>query len=81
MKDEEARRDAEWDRQRSAQARAGQLLEREKERREKDLRKQLADENRRLGEEQNRHKEYMDNEVYTNPPTAAYFMQWNTTTR
>ena len=57
------------------------LLEREQERREKDLKKQLDEENRRLSKEQNAHKEYLDNEVYTNPPTAGYFMQFNTTTR
>jgi len=57
------------------------LLEREKERREKELKKQLDDENRRLANEQKAHQDYMDNEVYTNPPTAGYFMQWNTTTR
>lgn len=78
---EENRRDQEWDNLRSGHARAGELLEREKERREEDIRKQLADENRRLGMEQNQHKEYLDKHVYTNPPTAAYFMQFNTTTR
>ncbi|CAD5112305.1 unnamed protein product [Dimorphilus gyrociliatus] len=79
--DEERRRDQEWDNLRSGQARAGELLEREKGRREEDIRKQVSDENRRLGMEQNAHKEYLDKHVYTNPPTAAYFMQFNTTTR
>jgi hypothetical protein len=57
------------------------LLEREKERREEELRKQLTDENRRLANEQKAHLSYLDKEVYTNEPTAAYFMQFNTTTR
>lgn len=81
LADEAQRRDNEWERQMSANARAGLLLEREKERRERDLKKQLADENRRLSQEQKAHKEFLDNEVYTNPPTGAYFMQFNTTTR
>ena len=81
MKDEAKRLDEEHDRMRSAHARAGMLLEREKERREKDLQKQLTDENRRLASEQKAHQGYMDKEVYTNKPTAGYFMQWNTTTR
>lgn len=81
LDDEQRRRDEEWDRQRQAHARAGILLEREKERREKDLRKQLADENHRLSNEQNGFQEFLDKDVYTNRPTAAYFMQWNTTTR
>ena len=64
-----------------AQARAAALLEREHERRNKDLAKQLADENKRLGAEQNSHQNFLNQEVYTNQPTAGYFMQWNTTTR
>ena len=43
--------------------------------------KQQATDNRRLAQEQNSHKEFLDKEVYTNPPTAAYFMQFNTTSR
>lgn len=66
---------------RNGHARAGALLEREKDRREKDLAKQLADENLRLGNEQRSGQEYLTKEVYTNRPTAGYFMQWNTTTR
>ena len=81
LKDEERRLNEEHDHMRSAHARAGMLLEREKQRRERELQKQVADENRRLSNEQNAHKEYLEKEVYTNRPTAAYFMQWNTTTR
>lgn len=78
---EEALRDAEYERQSAANARAGMLLEREKDRRERDLKNQLAGENKRLSNEQNSHKDYMNQEVYTNEPSAAYFMQFNTTTR
>lgn len=81
LSDEEKRRDDEHERMQNAHARAGMLLEREKDRREKDLHKQLADENLRLANEQNAHKDHMDKDVYTNSPTSAYFMQWNTTTR
>lgn len=81
LEEEERRKNEEWDRVRNAHARAGELLEREKDRRVKDLNKQLATENNRLGNEQNAHQGYLDKEVYTNRPTAAYFMQWNTTTR
>ena len=81
LDEEQRRRDDEFDRQRQAQARAGMLLEREKDRREKELKKQLDDENKRLANEQKMHQDFLDKEVYTNPPTAAYFMQWNTTTR
>ena len=45
------------------------------------LNAQMAGENRRLDAEQKAHQEYLNKDVYTNKPTAAYFMQWNTTTR
>ena len=81
LKDEERRRDAEWEKQSNSHARAGMLLEREKQRRERAIREQLANENQRMGNEQGAQKEYLDSEVYTNRPTAAYFMQFNTSTR
>lgn len=74
-------RNLEHDRQRLANARAAMLLEREAERKREDLNRRMADENRRLAQEQRSHKDFLDREVYTNPPTAAYFMQFNTSTR
>lgn len=81
LKDEEKRREDEWERQSSAHARAGLLLDREKARREKELQAQITEENRRLANEQKSNQDFLTKEVYTNEPTAAYFMQWNTTTR
>jgi len=78
---EEGLRDKEWERQSSAHARAGMLLERERERRERELKQQLAGENKRLSNEQQSHSEYMNKEVYTNEPQGSYFMQFNTSTR
>lgn len=78
---EQKLRDLEHDRQRLANARAAMLLEREMERKREELNRRLADENRRLAQEQTSHKDFLDKEVYTNPPTAAYFMQFNTSTR
>lgn len=80
-KQEAKRLEDEHDRIRSAQARAAMLLEQEHERRQKDIEKQLYDENQRLAREQKAHQDFLNNDVYTNKPTAAYFMQWNTTTR
>lgn len=80
-KEEESRLDEEHQRIAKAHARAGMLMEREKERREEAIRKQLASENRVLSSQQKAHVEYLDKEVYTNRPTAGYFMQFNTTTR
>lgn len=81
LKQEADLREKEWDRQRVAMARAGELVERQQERTRKELAKQQALDNLRLGQEQKSHKDFLYNEVYTNPPTAAYFMQFNTTSR
>jgi hypothetical protein len=81
LREEERRREEEFDRQRISHAHAAELIEREQERRRRALDQQLADENRRLCEEQKKHQEYLNKNVYTNAPTAAYFMQWNTSTR
>lgn len=78
---EEKLRQAEWERQQNANARAGLLLEREMERKRRELERHQAEENRRLAKEQKGHLEFLDKEVYTNPPTASYFMQFNTSTR
>ena len=81
LQQEEDLRQAEWERQQNANARAGLLLEREMERKKRDLDRAQAEENRRLAKEQKSHQNFLDNEVYTNPPTASYFMQFNTSTR
>lgn len=81
LQQEKKLRDEEFDRQRVAHARAAMLLEREQERKREELNRRLADENRRLAQEQKAHKDFLDKEVYTNPPNASYFMQFNTSTR
>ncbi|KAL3853419.1 hypothetical protein ACJMK2_017001 [Sinanodonta woodiana] len=81
LRQEEELKNKEWDRQRVANARAGMLLEREMARKKAELNRQQIDENRRLAQEQRAHQQFLDKEVYTNPPTAAYFMQFNTSTR
>ena len=79
--EESKRQDAEHEKMQNAHARAGMLMEREKGRREGAIRKQMADDNKCLSSQQKAQIEYLDKEVYTNRPTAGYFMQWNTTTR
>ncbi|XP_071960398.1 RIB43A-like with coiled-coils protein 2 [Antedon mediterranea] len=81
IKEEEEERNKEWDQQRLTDARAGILMDREQDRLRKALEKDQADENRRLSAEQRSHKDYLDNEVYTNKPTAQFFQQWNTSSR
>ncbi len=71
----------EFDKRRIIEAKAGMITEKQLERKEKELLKQFADENKRLDYEQKSHQEHLNKVVYTNQPTAAYFMQFNTTTR
>jgi hypothetical protein len=71
----------EFDKRRIIEAKAGMIAERQLERRERELARELELENRRLNNEQKSHLEYMNKVVYTNQPTAAYFMQFNTSTR
>ena len=71
----------EFDKRRIIEAKAGLIMEKKQERKEKEILHQLTDENKRLDYEQKSHKNYLDKVVYTNAPTAAYFMQFNTSTR
>ncbi|RMX55703.1 hypothetical protein pdam_00019096 [Pocillopora damicornis] len=81
LKQEEGEQEKEYNRLRLTQAKAGIIAERGIERKKKEIEKDQADENRRLAAEQRAKMDYLDKEVYTNPPTAAYFMQYNTTSR
>ncbi|XP_071816243.1 RIB43A-like with coiled-coils protein 2 [Apostichopus japonicus] len=81
LMEEEEQRNKEWDKQRLADARVATLMEREQERMRKALEKEQAESNARLSADQKAHMEYMDKEVYTNPPTASYFQQFNTSSR
>lgn len=78
---EEKLRDDEWDKQRATQARIGLLIEREMDRQRRGLRADLDKQNLSLAKEQKDFGAFLDREVYTNAPTAAYFMQFNTTSR
>lgn len=71
----------EFDKRRIVEAKAAMIVERQLERKEKELLKQLADENKRIDYEQKNHQDYLNKVVYTNQPTAAYFMQFNTNSR
>ncbi|XP_022104047.1 RIB43A-like with coiled-coils protein 2 [Acanthaster planci] len=81
IQEDEVERDREWERQRLFDARSGLLMEREADRVRKGLEKEQVAANTRLAAEQKSNQEYIDNEVYTNRPTAAYFQQWNKTSR
>lgn len=71
----------EWEKQANNNARAGMILEREQNRQVRNKNKNVAEENLKLAMEQKAHQEFLDKQVYINPPTAAYFQQFNTITR
>ena len=52
LRSEEREREKEWDRRRVAEAKAGLVLESQLEKKQRDLRKKLAEENRQLAAEQ-----------------------------
>ncbi|KFQ38018.1 RIB43A-like with coiled-coils protein 2, partial [Mesitornis unicolor] len=81
LKEEERRRDAEWDRQRIQAARAHLVLERHQQRQNRERRQALDIINRDLSLEQKSKNIYLKNEEYSNFPTDQYYAQFNTTSR
>ncbi|NWI52192.1 RIBC2 protein, partial [Calyptomena viridis] len=81
VKEQERRRDAEWDRQRLQAARAQLLLERDQQRQNRERRRDLDYMNTELSQEQKAKNIYLKEEEYSNIPTAQYYAQFNTTTR
>ena len=45
------------------------------------LNKQIAEENLQLAQQQKSHQQYLNHVVYKNKPTAAFFEQFNKSTR
>ncbi|XP_037245494.1 RIB43A-like with coiled-coils protein 2 [Falco biarmicus] len=81
VKEEEHRRDAEWDRQSTQAARAQLVLERHQQRQERERRQALDNVNAKLSQEQKARNIYLKEEAYSNFPTGQYHAQFNTTSR
>lgn len=81
LREEEWQREMEWDRQRVSMAKAATILERNEQNTQRRIRQEQDLANLRLAAEQAAHKRFLDKEVYTNPPTAQYFQQFNTSSR
>uniref|UniRef100_A0A8C0H7E3 RIB43A-like with coiled-coils protein 1 n=1 Tax=Chelonoidis abingdonii TaxID=106734 RepID=A0A8C0H7E3_CHEAB len=77
LREAERQREAEWEAQRQLAARAAMVLEEEQRRARLQLRKGLDAYNQQLAQEQR----YLQRELYTNPPSAAYHLQFNTSSR
>ncbi|XP_015123425.1 RIB43A-like with coiled-coils protein 2 [Diachasma alloeum] len=81
MKLEERRRNEEWDRLMEGNARAGELYQRELDKKRLQISKQIAEENLRLAQQQRMHQEYLNRRVYKKEHMPEFFQQFNTTTR
>uniref|UniRef100_A0A8B9BHI9 RIB43A domain with coiled-coils 2 n=1 Tax=Anser brachyrhynchus TaxID=132585 RepID=A0A8B9BHI9_9AVES len=81
LKEEERRRDAEWDRQSIQAARAQLILERHQQRQSWERCRALDSINAELSQEQKSKNIYLKEEEYSNVPTSQYFAQFNTTSR
>lgn len=57
------------------------FMDKEELKKDRERMKELAEINRKMGIEQRNHKEYMNKIVYSNRPTAAYYEQFNKSTR
>jgi len=81
LEEEEQQKNEAWSKQTLDNSKAAVMLQHQQERLRKDLMKKQAEENLRLSAEQKSRAERLNKEVYTNEPTAAYFMQFNTSSR
>jgi len=81
MRAEEKRINDQWDQQRIQMAKTGTLLERAEKRERRAIQKALVEENKRMAKEQASRLNHIDQEVYQNRPSDAYFSQFNTTSR
>ncbi|NXV78161.1 RIBC2 protein, partial [Atlantisia rogersi] len=81
LKEEERRREAEWDKQSLQIARAQLILERHQQRQNRERRQALDNINAELSQEQKSKNICLKEEEYSNFPTDEYYAQFNTTSR
>ncbi|XP_011646865.1 RIB43A-like with coiled-coils protein 2 isoform X2 [Pogonomyrmex barbatus] len=81
IKLEEKRINENWDHLMNLHNQTAYSYERELNQRKSELNKKIAEENLRLAEQQKQHQEYLNQVVYKNQPTAAFYEQFNRATR
>ncbi|XP_075772072.1 RIB43A-like with coiled-coils protein 1 [Pelodiscus sinensis] len=81
LRERARQREDEWEAQRQLAARAGLALEEEERLCRQQLRKGLDAYNQQLAQEQRAHQQYLQQDVYSNAPTAQYHLQFNTSSR
>lgn len=77
----EARMNKEMDDYINGTQRTIHLMDRDLEMKQRERNIQIAEENKRLADEQNKRKQYLDKIVYANVPTDDYFGQFNKSSR
>ncbi|KNE57354.1 hypothetical protein AMAG_03074 [Allomyces macrogynus ATCC 38327] len=80
-REQERQHDHQWEKHRFWTSRATLLMERERERQVRDKEMQQLQTNQMLAKSFQQRKTFIDKVVYSNPPTDAYFAQFNTTSR
>ncbi|XP_068907122.1 RIB43A-like with coiled-coils protein 2 [Tenebrio molitor] len=80
-KELEKRMDREFDDYINGTQRTISLMDREEARKQRELIKSLAEENRQLAVEQKKRKEFLENVVYKNTPAPEFYDQFNKSTR
>ncbi|KAM8979074.1 RIB43A-like with coiled-coils protein 2 [Sarcophilus harrisii] len=81
VKEEERKRDFEWDQQRIQAARATLLFERQQQRLSRELRRAMDNENRILAKEHKDMEDYLNKQLYVNRLTSQYFDQFNSSSK
>ncbi|KAJ1504278.1 RIB43A-like with coiled-coils protein 1 [Coelomomyces lativittatus] len=70
-----------WIRSQMSLSRTTMILEREKERQRRLMNQRIREQNKELADQFKSRKKFIDEVVYTNPPTQEFFNQFNTTSR
>ncbi|XP_044299666.1 RIB43A-like with coiled-coils protein 1 [Varanus komodoensis] len=81
LREAERQRDAEWEQQQHLAARAALEMEVQEQNFRLQLRKSQDAYNKELADAQKSNLRYLEKEVYTNAPTAQYYLQFNTSSR
>lgn len=78
---DEQRFDYTWSQYANAKAREETLIERQMDDDHRQLCQQIAEQNQKLGQLQREQQHYLNTVIYRSLPTAAFYQQFNTSSR
>ncbi|XP_014474974.1 PREDICTED: RIB43A-like with coiled-coils protein 2 isoform X2 [Dinoponera quadriceps] len=81
IKQDEKRMNEDWDRMMTSHLQTAYSYARELEQKKSELNKKIAEENLRMAERQKSHQDYLNRVLYKNIPAAAFYEQFNKSTR